>query len=288
MPEAPAALPVRLHNVYPVHLATLARAELEEAIQLRAQPVYLGNGLVLARVLTRYKMLLHASDRGFAAHVMLDGFWEFWLTQFFARTLKPGMRVMDVGANYGYYTLLFADIVTDSGHVLAVEPNPAAAELLRQSVFLNGFANMVDVVELGLGAVAEGTAMLVIPDGEPKNAHISDHVTGPTCTVATGSVDRLTAQFGPVDLIKIDAEGAEADIIQGMDQLLHTRPPALVLEFNAPRCKDPAGFLNQLVAIYGNPAMVDFDGHAQPVETEVLLNSRVGDDWILYFPAPAV
>src|SRR4051812_47360748 len=98
-----------LHDIYPDDLATLDRAVLERAIQRRAQTVYLGNGLALSRVLTRHKMLLHTADRGFADHVMMDGYWEIWLNQFFARTMKPGMTVVDVGANYGYYTMLFAD-----------------------------------------------------------------------------------------------------------------------------------------------------------------------------------
>jgi len=90
---------------------------------------------MLARVLGRYKMFLHTSDRGFACHVAMDGFWEIWVTQFFARTLRAGMVAIDIGANYGYYTLLFGAAVTSSGRVLAFEPNPRAASLLRESVF---------------------------------------------------------------------------------------------------------------------------------------------------------
>jgi FkbM family methyltransferase len=284
--DKPPDPPALLHDLYPSHLATLSRTVLEQTVQRRAQTAYLGNGVVLARILTRYKMLLDANDRGFACHVMLDGFWEFWLTQFFARTIKPGMRVMDVGANYGYYTLLFADIVTESGRVLAVEPNPAAVALLRQTLRLNGFAASVDVLEYGLGANMEGTAMLVIPEGEPKNAHISTLATGPTCMVATTSIDRLVDEFGPVDLIKIDAEGSERDIITGMRQLLRVRPPALVLEFNAGRCEDPAALLNELVAIYGSPGVVGFDSRVGETSLDTLLHSRTGEDWILYFPAP--
>jgi FkbM family methyltransferase len=276
-----------LHNLYPTDLATLSRSDIEEFVQRRAQVVNLGDGIILARILTRYKTLLHAFDRGFACHLMMDGFWEIWLTQFFARTIKPGMRVVDVGANYGYYTLLFADIVTQSGHVLAVEPNPDAATLLQQSVRLNGFAGYTDVIEVALGATAEGTAQLVVPQGEPKNAHISSNPTGPFVSVATTNVDRLAMQFGGFDLIKIDAECSEAAIIDGMQQLMHDRPPALVLEFNARRCVDPAGFIDQLVAVYGALNMIDFDSSVQPVPVDILLNSRIGEDWMLYFPAPA-
>ena len=154
-------------DLYPHHLATWPRSTLEAAIRRRVQTAYLGNGLVLARVLGRHKIFLRSSDRGFACHLMLDGYWEIWLTQFFARHLKPGMTAIDVGANFGYYTLLFGDAVGDTGHVIAVEPNPEAAILLRETVLLNGHADRTRIIPHALGAAA-GQAWLYAPDGEPK------------------------------------------------------------------------------------------------------------------------
>jgi FkbM family methyltransferase len=274
-----------LYELYPPDLASRPRSELEQSIQQRAQTVYLGDGIVLARVLTRYKLLLHTSDRGFAGHVMMDGFWEIWLTQFFARTLKPGMHVVDVGANYGYYTMLFADIVGPTGSVIAVEPNPAAAGLLRQSVTLNGFARTTRVVEAALGVEAGGSAILNVPSGEPKNAHLRSagvSLDG-DIAVARTNLDTLLGEVDRVDLIKIDAEGAEEQILLGMERLLHHSPPALVLEFNARRCVDPAGVLARLLAIYGDMAAIDFDSQATPVTAETVLASESGEDWLLYF-----
>jgi FkbM family methyltransferase len=274
-----------MHDLYPADLATLKRSELEQAIQQRTQTIYLGDGVVLARVLTRYKMLLHTSDRGFASHVMMDGFWEIWLTRFFARILRPGMRVVDVGANYGYYTMLFADIVTQSGRVMAVEPNPAAVHLLRQSLVLNGFDTQTELVEAALGASTDGNTQLIVPEGEPKNAHLSSVGAhgGTTHTVALTSLDQLASQFGHIDLVKIDAEGSEVDIIAGMRHLFHLGPPDLVLEFNAKRCADPAGFLGSLLEIYGEVAAIGFDSEASPIAPKTLLGTQVGEDWLLFF-----
>src|SRR5260370_19641668 len=97
-------------DLYSDQLATWARQRLEKAIRRQVQTVYLGNGLVLARILGRFKIFLRTDDRGFACHLMLDGFWEMWLTQFLARSIRSGMTVIDVGANFGYYTVLFAYI----------------------------------------------------------------------------------------------------------------------------------------------------------------------------------
>lgn len=278
-----------MDELYPGNIATLSRGEVERAVGARARTVYLGGGVVLARALTRYKLFLHSSDRGFGCHVMMDGFWEIWLTQFLARVLKPGMRAIDVGANYGYHTMLMADVVTDSGRVLAVEPNPAAAGLLRESVLLNGFAGHVQVIEAALGAAPAVSVELFVPDGEPKNAYVGgslDVRSGMRHPVALTSVDQLLVDFGHADLIKIDAEGGEEDIIAGMKDLLRARPPALVLEFNAARYADPAGFLRRLLDVYGNVASIDFDGTAKNVSAETILTIQVGKDWLLFFAAP--
>ena len=278
-----------MHELYPHDIAALSRGEVEQAVSARAQAVYLGGGVVLARALTRYKLFLHSTDRGFGCHVMMDGFWEIWLTQFLARMVKPGMHVIDVGANYGYHTMLLADMVTDAGRVLAVEPNPAAAGLLREAVLLNGFAGHVQVIESALGDAAQDCVELFVPDGEPKNAYVGgalDGRTGIRHQVASTSVDRLMAGLGHVDLIKIDAEGGEETILAGMRDLLSTRPPALVLEFNAGRYADPAGFLRGLLDIYGDVAAIDFDGVAKKVSAETVLSVQVGTDWLLYFAAP--
>lgn len=277
-----------LVDLYPAEIGVLERPTLERLVAARTQTVYLGGGVVLARVLTRYKMLLHTADRGFGCHVMMDGYWEIWLTQFLARALKPGMHVVDVGANYGYYTMLFADGVGATGRVLAVEPNPAAAALLRESVALNGFDVNTEIIEAALGE-HDGQARLLVPRSEPKNAHIGVGEAGADMvahSVPMLRFDDLAARLGTVDLVKIDAEGAELAIVAGMQGLLRTRPPALVLEFNAARYPDPAGFLRGMVDIYGTLAHVDFDGQATAVPPEIVLTTQVGTDWLLYFAPP--
>jgi FkbM family methyltransferase len=277
------------HDLYPGDLATLDRAALERAVQRRAQTVYLGGGVVLARVLTRYKLLLHTADRGFGGHVMMDGYWEIWLNQFFARTMKPGMRIIDVGANYGYYTMLFADIATHTGQVFAVEPNPAAADLLRQSVRLNGFDRQVQVIETALGATQGGLAQLVVPDGEPKNASVKVQPTGDVSLhqVTLTTLDHLTTDLERVDFIKIDAEGSEEAIIAGTQNLLHRCRPSLLLEFNAARSVDPSGLLARLLDIYGSVTTVGYEGNPELIDSDTVLTTHPGEDWMLYFASPA-
>lgn len=272
-------------DLYTHHLATWPRSTLEAAIRRRVQTAYLGDGIVLARVLGRHKMFLRSADRGFACNVMLDGYWEMWLTQFLAQRVKPGMTVIDVGANFGYYTLLMGESVGATGCVLAVEPNPEAAALLQESVNLAGHWTRTRVVQQALGASA-GRAWLYAPDGEPKNASLvgePDLSGGTTVEVATVTLDELALGYPRVDLVKIDAEGGEQGIVTGMQQLIARDRPLIVLEFNAARYAEPAAFLDGLLAHYGSAVELRPTGDIMLLDRASVLDQTSHEDRLLVF-----
>jgi FkbM family methyltransferase len=272
-------------DLYTEHLATWSRQSLEAAICRRVQTAYLGEGIVLARILGRQKIFLHSSDRGFACHLMLDGFWEMWLTQYLARCVRPGMTVIDVGANYGYYTLLLADAVGEAGHVIAVEPNPAAVTLLGQSVLLNGHSGRTQIVPHALGATA-GKRLLFLPSGEPKNATLVDRedvINGRTIEVSTVTLDEIALTYPKVDLVKIDAEGGEQEILAGMPNLIERDRPMLVLEYNAARYAEPYAFLEKLLTAYSTAEELELTGNIVPINIESVTDPTHGQDRLLLF-----
>lgn len=249
------------------------------------QTAYLGDGLVLARVLGRHKIFLRSADRGFACHLMLDGFWEMWLTQFLARRVRPGMTVVDVGANFGYFTLLLADLVGESGRVIAAEPNPDAATLLRETVLLNGFSARTRIVSEALGA-SVGPGWLFSPHGEPKNSTLvsmPDLPGGRTIEVQTVTLDEIALCYPKVDLVKVDAEGGELGIVAGMQQLIARDHPTIVLEFNAARYSEPRRFLDELLASYGDAQELALDGEILPLDPKSVLDRTNLEDRILLF-----
>jgi FkbM family methyltransferase len=268
-------------------IGDIPREALERACRHFASPVYLGGGVGLCRILTRYKFFVPTDDVGFGANVLLDGYWESWLTRFMARTVRRGGTVVDVGANFGYYSMLLADLVGPEGRLYAIEPNPATARLLRRSLSLNGFSARTIVCEVAAGASDDMTASLYVPAGEPKNAAIvaaapAGGQGGETHQVAVRTLDSLLRVEQRIDFVKIDAEGAEEAIIAGMTRLCAFRPPPMVLEFNAARYADPAGFLAELLAIYGSLAYVGYDGEAVSIAPERVLEENFGEDWLLY------
>lgn len=268
-------------------LLTLDRWALERRSRALAQTAYLGNQVTLCRVMGRYKLYLPTTDEGFGAHVMLDGLWEPWLTVFMARRLKPGMRAVDAGANHGYYTVLFADLVGPSGRVAAIEANPETAEFLRRSVQVNGFDDRVVVIENALADVDGQSYTFHTPGREPKNARIiPDSEAGKPATVqVTGArLDTLLSDWATVDFIKIDVEGAEETALAGASRILETHRPELVLEFNSLRCLDAPGLLDRLEALYGHaPRYIQHDCSLQPIGREALLDPTNAEDWLLSY-----
>jgi FkbM family methyltransferase len=270
-------------------LASMDRFALEALCRAQAEPLYLGDHRAICRVLSRYKLFLDTRDRGFAAHVLLDGYWEMWLTIFMCRRVRAGMVAVDVGANFGYYTLLLADLVGPSGHAFAVEPNPAVASLLRDSVTLNGFATRTSIVEAAAGGGPLEQVLLYSPHGEFKNAcvinspEVVNSDQGTLQQVRQVTIDDLVAACSRVDFLKIDAEGAEEAIIEGMSQCIAQHSPSIVLEFNASRCRTPENMIRRLVANYNIFYYLDYRSNLVRTDEAEVMSKQVGEDWLLFF-----
>jgi len=282
----------KLHYLSTADIGAMKREDAEREIQQRVQTVYLGDGLILARVLGGSKMLLRSSDRGFSRHVMLDGYWESWLTVFCARFLKPGMVAFDVGANLGYYTLLFANRIGAAGRVIAIEPNPETFELLSETVALNGYGGMTSLICAAASARAGESAELFVPLGEPKNATIAfsgnNRASELTASVPTVSIDALAKPLERVDFVKIDVEGAEPQVLEGMAATIERFKPTILLEFNVSRYQDPAGILDKLLSIYGKIGEISIEGTCVPVPRETVLSERTDEDRLLCFATPGL
>lgn len=148
----------------------------------------------------------------------------------FRRLLRPGQVVVDVGANVGCYTLTAASHVGPSGRVIAFEPGPDAAARLQENANLNGFAQVVVVAS----AVADrpGTVALLVGDDSEGNS-LFEVVPGARCRPVEVPVTTLddfvaAARLPHVDVLKIDAEGAEVKVLRGARRIL-TAPGVTVV-----------------------------------------------------------
>src|SRR5262245_27706135 len=98
-------------------LNNFSRLRNEAVIRGLCANAYLGDHISLCRVLGRYSMYVDTRDIGFSSHMLLSGFWEMWVTEAIVARVKPGMRVVDCGANLGYFSLIMADLAGPAGHL---------------------------------------------------------------------------------------------------------------------------------------------------------------------------
>jgi FkbM family methyltransferase len=138
--------------------------------------------------------------------------------------------VLDLGANIGMFTVLAARRLVPEGRVVAVEPNPSVAGVLKRNLEENGISN----VELIQAAAFTG-------DGEAR-LQLASHSLGATIlvtdpakqalTVPTISVSKLIKAIGPVDLLKVDVEGAEWSIFFDSDPCMWKGIKRIAMEFH--------------------------------------------------------
>jgi FkbM family methyltransferase len=141
---------------------------------------------------------------------------------------RPGGTVLDVGANVGCYTLLFAGWVGEAGHVYAFEPATASRAGLERHLAINGLSARVTVRPEAITDRA-GPAPFVDAGTHGDNRLVPDP-TGETRSVPALSIDAFceSAAISP-DLIKIDIEGAELAALRGARRTIAGRGAALAL-----------------------------------------------------------
>jgi len=143
--------------------------------------------------------------------------------------LRPGLTVVDVGANVGDVAAVAAECVTARGRVIAFEASPENAARLREL-----FRHM-PYVEVHHAAVTDAPGTLTLHlDAKSSKRHslFEDAVSvrGESVTVPAVTLDAICADVRRVDFLKIDAQGAEARILAGARRLLERDRPVILFE----------------------------------------------------------
>ena len=170
--------------------------------------------------------------------VCFTGFYEPQETALVRSILRPGMSFVDVGANWGYYTLLAASLVGSEGRVLSLEPDPRLFPLLQENV-TGSELNQVTLVQMA-AATEPGTLPLAGYAEDGSNYGISRIIADGSedknvFQVSADSLDRILHQHGllSIDLMKMDIEGAEAFAIAGLaESLAERKVKRLLLELH--------------------------------------------------------
>jgi FkbM family methyltransferase len=162
---------------------------------------------------------------GLMREVCFTGLYEPQETVLLRRLLRKGMTVVDVGASWGYFTLVAAHLVGETGRVLAVEPDPRTFRLLAENLRHNGLrhvraipaaaARYAGVLTLHGFRIADGNFGLSrVVDAQIEGDNIF-HVPGIPLDELIGE-----AGLGKIDFLKMDVEGAEGDALAGLTRAM--------------------------------------------------------------------
>ena len=199
-------------------------------------------GIVLTEV-QGHKMFMDAKSSG----LVLTGYWEKHETEIFKKLIKKGMTVVDIGAHIGYYTLIAANLVGKKGKVYAFEPEQKNYSLLKKNIKINEYRNIVPVKK----AVSSktGTAKLFLQTSA-LHTLICPQNNKQSIEIETVTLDNFIGE-NKINFIKIDAEGAEYMIFQGMRKILENNEDLIILTEFYPallkRYVEPKRYLEELI-----------------------------------------
>lgn len=197
-------------------------------------------------------LYLNATDPVISTALLFDVY-EPYTTKVFLQHLRPGMVVVDVGANIGYYSVLAAATVGPTGKVYAFEPDPENFAILKKNIDTNTFLH-VEAFSAALSDRTGTDTLYLSPDNKGDHrlvAGLKEDRVG--ITVNTLSLDDFVATHGltSVNVVKIDVQGAENLVMKGMSRLLQS-PNAPVIFFEywpgglAASLERPAALIEQL------------------------------------------
>ena len=170
-------------------------------------------------------MLLHdaETDIHISRSLAACGVWEPFETDLVRREIQPGDTVLDIGANIGYFTLLFAQLVGEQGRVYAFEPDPTNFHILRRNIERNGLKNVVPEQK----AVSSRTGKIRLFSDKTNRGDNRTFDPGDgrdSVEVDAVSLDEYFSNIVlKINFIKIDIQGGELAAVQGMRSLLRGR-----------------------------------------------------------------
>jgi FkbM family methyltransferase len=227
---------------------------------------------------TRYGFLiaLDQNDKDVvSASIGSSGIYETHISELFRRIVKKGAKVIDVGANLGWYSLLSAKIGAE--RIIACEPDPRSLELLKRSIAMNGFRG-ITCYEVCVTA-KQGYATLYVAKNKLGANSLVRKPEGEAIQARCTTLDHIVKQenLERIDLIKIDVEGSEPDVVRGASHTLEVTD-SILMEWNKKVWLDQMELFrnsfnqHELFQIVKSPKLI------RPIKTEILLESNAPDN----------
>jgi FkbM family methyltransferase len=239
----------------------------------RGGATYLGNNRILAKVPVGsavFAFLMPADDLLLMPWTVVHGEHEPQLTSYFATNVKQTDHCLDIGANYGYYTCLMAQLARQ-GKTIGVEPSRPLFDLARDNISINSLQMFGDTLH---AAVSDRQGKLTLYRRPTRSGNTSITKIPEAWVQAHGeppqepfevdcvSIDDLQERLnGKLDIMKIDVEGAEPLAFRGAKRAIASNPGLKIVMEWAPLQIQAAGFdvrdfLTELAALRLNAAII--------------------------------
>jgi len=173
-------------------------------------------------------------------HTIMMGYFESDLTYFITQILQSGDTALDIGANQGYIALWTGRAVSDRGHVLAIEPTSTAFDRLKQNIQRNQM-RAIRCVRCAAGDCEDELRIWVAPrECGHSSVFNTEQRDGYWETVRVAPADTIVCEtlgddaLSRIAFVKIDVEGYEPPVLDGMPQILSLSQPVLWIEVNPP------------------------------------------------------
>jgi FkbM family methyltransferase len=184
-----------------------------------------------------YKLQVIPGDLGISSELLMFKTHEPLTTKLLSKELKKDMVCLDVGGNIGYYTLFESNIVGENGKVIAIEPSPPNFQHLKKNLEIQNTEN-VDAYNFAAGdkdgeinflIYEESNGSFTIPDGETTD------LPGELIKVQAKRLDTFLNELKQehVDFVRMDVEGYESHIIEGMTNTIKKSKPMFQIEVHA-------------------------------------------------------
>jgi FkbM family methyltransferase len=210
----------------------LQRLELDLEFLRTRLATYVGNGVALTHLADGSPIFVNADDNGPPFNILNGGRYEEENIDVLLSFTRDDTVFLDIGANVGVHTVRVARRLGARGHAHAIEPHPLLSELLDRNVYVNGLPERVTSHRFA-ASDRNVSGRLQYPVGHLGGGGFVRHnAASPGFTYIDAEMKRLDHTFGPefsCDLVKIDVEGHELEVLEGMSGIIARSPQIVIL-----------------------------------------------------------